>query len=599
MLDSCRHFQTKDFIKRYIDLLAYHKMNIFHWHLTEDEAWRIEIKKYPKLTEIGAWPGDKESGFGGYWGPELKAAGFDGIIVEGAAKAPVYLWLHDGECEIRDARPWWGKLADEVQHGLEAEIGDPKVRVLQTGIAGEKGVRYAALVNQQRHFHGRSGLGAVMGAKNLKAIVCRGRQRLRPARPQAFKDVLRWWREHYDQNEDRRHVYGTAGGVPQLEADGILPTRNFRDGSFEHADAISGQRMSETILTKAGTCFACAVACKREVEVPERGVTPEYGGPEYETIAALGSLQGIGDLRYIAEANAKLANYVLDSISTGATVAFAMECFEAGLLTTADTDGLELRFGNQEAAMQMIDRIARREGLGDLLAEGVMRAAAQIGGGAEQFAMHVKGQELPMHEPRGKRSLGLAYATSPTGADHMEAPHDPFYTAFNPSGDHFLAELGMLASVDPLDMGARKVRAYHYSQLVWSLYDTLGMCDFVGVPIGVLTLTKLVETTAAITGWDTSLFELLKCAERGNALKRVFNIREGFTPADDCLPQRLHGPLGNGALEGVGIDPDEFAAMLHTYYDMAGWDRETGMPTPARLAELDLDWVSEPSGSPA
>ena len=245
------------------------------------------LNRYSAIAKSPLTGGYGESEAGGYWGPELKAAGFDGIALEGAAAHPVYLWVHDGTCEIRDARHLWGRLADEVQHTLEGEHGS-RVRVLQTGVAGERRVRYAALVNQQRHFHGRGGLGAVLGAKNLKAIVCRGTQRLRPADPEAFKQVLRWWREHYDQSTDRRHLYGTAGIAPALDADGILPTRNFRDGHFEQVGEISGQRMSETILKNAGTCFACAVACKREVEVAERGVTVEYGGPEYETVAAHG-----------------------------------------------------------------------------------------------------------------------------------------------------------------------------------------------------------------------------------------------------------------------------------------------------------------------
>ena len=534
-----------------------------------------------------------ESEAGGYWGPELKTAGFDGIIVEGAADSPVYLFVHDGSCEIRDASSYWGKLADEVQHGLEAEIGDSRIRVLQTGIAGENGVRFAALVNQQRHFHGRSGLGAVMGSKKLKAIVCRGKGRIEPASREGFTEVLDWWRKIYNQSADGLHDMGTSRGVGALDADGILPTRNFREGSFEHASEITGQVMRDTILANRGTCFACAVACKREVEIEGTDVKAEYGGPEYETIAAVGSLQGIGDLHHIARANKMLAQYVLDSISTGAAIAFAMECYEEGILTRDDTGGLELTFGNQEAALKLIDMIARREGIGDILAEGVMRAAETFGKGAEKYALHVKGQEFPMHEPRGKRSLALAYSTSPTGADHMEAPHDPFFESFDPSGINPLSPLGLIEPVDRLDMGPKKVRAFFYAQLVWSLYDTVGMCDFVGVPINDLALDQLVKSVAAITGWNVSLYELLKAAERAAALKRAFNVREGFGPGDDNLPDRMFEPLLGGSLKGVAIDRGEFARMLELYYDMVGWDKESGFPTRAKLAELDLDWVED------
>lgn len=547
--------------------------------------------RYSAIAKSPLTGGYGESEAGGYWGPELKAAGFDGIIVEGQAKEPVYLWVHDGQVELRDASRYWGRLADQVQRGLEEELGDPRIRVLQTGIAGENRVRYAAMVNQLHHFHGRTGLGAVMGAKQLKAIVCRGHRKVEPADGAAFKEVVRWFREHYDRDHDTMHDMGTARGVRILDADGILPTRNFRGGSFAQAAAISGQTLRDTILVNRGTCFACAVACKREVAVPELGVTPEHGGPEYETIAAHGSLLEIGDLKRIALANQLLGQYVLDSISTGAVIAFAMECYEQGILTREETGGLELNFGNAEAALKLIEWIARREGIGDLLAEGVKRAAARLGRGAEAFALHVKGQELPMHEPRGKRGLALAYATSATGADHMEAPHDPVFESFDPAGPSPLSALGLIEPIDRFDMGPKKVKAYYYAQLVWGLYDTIGLCDFVGEPINALALNRLVDGVRAATGWPVSLWELLKAAERANNLKRAFNAREGIGPQEDALPERLFQPLENGALKGVAIDRKGFERMLELYYDMAGWDRQTGFPTPAKLAELDLEWL--------
>ncbi|MEW6751364.1 MAG: aldehyde ferredoxin oxidoreductase family protein [Candidatus Latescibacterota bacterium] len=547
--------------------------------------------RYSAVAKSPLTGGYGESEAGGYWGPELKMAGFDGIIVEGQAPSPVYLWVHDGEAELRDAGRYWGRLADQVQHGLEEELADPRIRVLQTGVAGERGVRFAAMVNQQRHFHGRCGLGACMGSKRLKAIACRGRKRVEPADDRAVKEVVRWLREHYDRKSDTMHDMGTSRGVLPLDRDGILPTRNFRQGSFEQAAEICGQRMRDTILVNRGTCYACAVACKREVAIPELGVAPEHGGPEYETIAAHGSGLGIGSLDHIARANQLAGQYVLDSISSGMVIAFAMECFEHGILTREDTGGVELTFGNGDAALRLLEMIARREGIGDLLAEGVRRAAAKLGRGAERFALHVKGQELPMHEPRGKRSLALAYATSATGADHMEAPHDPFFESFDPHGTSALSAMGLIEPVDRLDMGPRKVKTYYYAQLVWGLYDTIGMCDFVGEPINALVLNKLVECVQGVTGWPVSLWELIKASERANNLKRVFSVREGLGPQDDVLPERLFQPLENGALKGVAIDREEFGRMLVAYYDMAGWDRGTGFPTPAKLAELDLGWL--------
>ena len=529
-----------------------------------------------------------ESEAGGWWGPELRAAGYDGLVIRGQAESPVYLWIKDGQVEFRDARPYWGRLSGEVQDGLEQELGDKRIRVLQTGVAGERGVRFAAIVNQLKHFHGRGGLGAVMGAKRLKAIVVRGTKPPLAVDKDGARGALTWFREHYDRSKDRFHTLGSASALLALEASGILPTRNFRDGSFEHARAISGQKMAETILVNRGTCYACAVACKREVAIPEDGVDPKYGGPEYETLAASGSLCGVGDLRALARVNQLLAQYVLDSISTGAVMAFALECYEHGILTKVDTGGLELTWGNAEAIEQLVHRIGRREGIGDVLAEGVRRAAARLGRGAERFALHVKGQELPMHDPRGKKGLSLAYALSPTGADHMEAPHDPLYAGFHPTG-HPMGALGLIEPLDPLTLDAAKVRAFFVTQQLWSFYNAIGMCDFVGSPLNSLEPAPLVSYVNAVTGWNMSLYEVLKVGERANTLARLFNCREGFTPDDDVLPPRLHEGIGNGPLKGQRIDPAEFLAARRVYYEMAGWNPETGRPTSAKLAELGID----------
>ncbi|MCB0094583.1 MAG: aldehyde ferredoxin oxidoreductase family protein [Caldilineaceae bacterium] len=542
--------------------------------------------RYTAAAKSPLTGGFGEAEAGGYWGPELKRTGFDGIIVHGQSEKPVYLYIHDGECEFRDASHYWGKLAGEVQDGLEEELDDKRICVLQTGVAGENLVLYAAIVNQLRHFHGRAGLGAVMGSKKLKAIVVRGRERVAPESREGARDVVKWFQENYDKENDRMHLFGTAGGVGGLDADGILPTFNFRQGTFEHAKEISGQTMADTILVNRGTCFSCTVACKREVEVESRGVSAKYGGMEYEIIGALGSLCGVGDLEAIAEGSQWVNKYVLDGISTGVAIAFAMECYENGILTKEDTDGIELTWGNADAMIAMIHKIGKREGLGNILADGVKRAAEQIGKGSEKFALHVKGQELPMHEPRGKRSLTLAYAVSPTGADHMEAIHDP---AFEGLGvlDNGLSEVGLTEPLDRMELGPKKVKAFFYAQAIWSLYNSVGMCDFVGIPIGALKLKALRDFINAATGWDMTMWELMKVGERANTLARLFNVREGFSATDDTLPDRIFEPLEKGRLEGIGVDRAEFGQALKTYYQMAGWG-DDGVPTPAKLAELDL-----------
>jgi aldehyde:ferredoxin oxidoreductase len=543
--------------------------------------------RYTAAAKSPLTGGYGESEAGGWWGPELRAAGWDGVVIRGKAEHPVYLWIKDDKVEFRDATAYWGKLSGEVQDGIEVELGDKRVRVLQTGIAGERGVRFAAIVNQLKHFHGRCGLGAVMGAKNLKAVVVRGSKPPVAADKDRAKAQLVWFKDHYDRSKDRFHQLGSSSGVLALEASGILPTRNFRDGSFEGAKEISGQKMRDTILVNRGTCYACAVACKREVEVKELGVTPKFGGPEYESLAASGSLCGVSDLNALALVNQLYAQYVLDSISAGCAIAFAMECYEHGIITKEMTGGLELTWGNADSVIQLAHQIGRREGIGRLLGEGVKRAAEALGKGAERFALHVKGQELPMHDPRGKKGLSLAYALSPTGADHMEAPHDPLYAGFHPQG-HPMGPLGLIEPLDPLTLDAKKVRAFFVTQQVWSSYNSVGMCDFVGAPLNTLEMQPLIDYINGVTGWNMSLFELMKVGERNNTLARVFNCRDGFTPADDVLPQRLHEGIGNGALKGSRVDPAEFLAARRTYYEMAGWDPETGRPTAAKLAELDV-----------
>ncbi len=543
--------------------------------------------RYTAAAKSPLTEGYGESEAGGWWGPELRAAGWDGVVVHGKAEHPTYVWIKDDQVEFRDARPYWGKLSGDVQDGLEVELGDKRIRVLQCGVSGERLVRYAAIVNQLKHFHGRGGLGAVMGGKNLKAIAVRGSKPPVASDKTEAKNQLVWFKDHYDRSKDRFHQLGSSSGVLALEASGILPTRNFRDGSFEGAKEISGQRMRDTILVNRGTCYACAVACKREVEVKELGVTPKYGGPEYETLAASGSLCGVSDLNALALVNQLHAQYVLDSISTGAVCAFAMECYEHGIITKEMTGGLDLTWGNADAVIQLVHRIGRREGIGDLLAEGVKRAAKKLGKGAERFALHVKGQELPMHDPRGKKGLSLAYALSPTGADHMEAPHDPLYAGFHPQG-HPLGGLGLIEPLDPLVLDAKKVRAFFVTQQVWSAYNSVGMCDFVGAPLNALELQPMIDYINGVTGWNMSVFEMMKVGERNNTLARMFNVREGFTPEDDILPQRMHEGIGNGALKGQAIDPDQFFAARRTYYEMAGWDPQTGTPTAAKLAELGV-----------
>jgi aldehyde:ferredoxin oxidoreductase len=381
--------------------------------------------------------GDSQAG--GFWPAELKFAGFDGIVIRGKSPRPVYLWIHDGQAELRDATHLWGKLTGPVDDQLKQELaerlrteeGDDKIQVLQIGPAGEKLSRIACLINMCNRANGRTGMGAVMGSKNLRAVAVRGTQKLNAADPAAMTQLAKRGKENFDAIPDVRGLglNGTADGVPFQNAAGTLPTRNWNEGQFEGFQAISGETMSATILKARDSCFGCLIRCKRVVETDYKGapVMPQYGGPEYETISTMGSYCGISDLKAIALANQICNQYGLDTISCGATVSFAMECFENALITEKDTGGIALQFGNSDALVRMVELMGKREGFGAVLADGSERAARHIGKHASDLLITVKGSESPAHMPQAKKSLSIIYAVNPFGADHQSHEHDPYY----------------------------------------------------------------------------------------------------------------------------------------------------------------------------
>lgn len=531
--------------------------------------------------------GDAEGG--GYWAAGLKRAGYDTIIIEGKAETPVYLWVEDGRVELRDARHLWGKSTGDVLKIMLHELGGRGIYTTMIGPAGEKMVRYACIINDLAHAAGRTGTGAVMGAKNLKAIAVRGSNALEMADPEGVEALAQWLRDNAVAKMGRFHDLGTAGGVTGLDRAGGLPTRNFQQNTFEGAAKISGRAMKETILFGCGHCYdACPMRCKRIIALEEPyEINPIYGGPEYETVASLGSNCGIDDLRAIAKGHELCNAYGLDTISTGMSIAFAMECFERGILSERDTDGLELRFGTAEAMLKMVELIAYREGIGDLLAEGTAKAAQVIGKGAEKYALHVKGQPIPMHEPRYKQGMGLGYAMSPTGADHRHNMHDSMFTAPGSSLEEVKA-LGILEPLPLTDLSPAKVRMLTY-YLYWQhLVDCLGFCYFIPFDHN-----QVVDLVRAVTGWNTSLWELMKVGERCVAMTRAFNIRHGFGPEDDTLPKRFFTPFSSGPLQGVGIDEQKFCQAKETFYSMVGWDNVRGAPTKGKLQELGIDWVAD------
>ncbi len=537
--------------------------------------------------------GIAKSEVGGFFGAELKKAGYDCLIVKGKASSPVYLWLHDGQVEIKDARNLWGKTVLETQDDLEKELGQRFVRTATIGQGGENLDAIACIMTDLRNAAGRGGLGAVMGSKNLKTVAVKARGVPQAANPEKLRDMAKWMNNNYMNVGAGAsfHELGTGNIALMVGGNSIgnLPIRNWSDGDFPEAGKITAEAVRDQYRVAMEACPACQVRCKKVVELENESykVDRRNGGPEYETLASFGSFLGIDDLAAVCRANELCSLYSLDVISTGGAIAFAMECFEKEILTPADTNGLDLRFGNADAMLKVIDMIAHREGIGDILADGSRKAAQRIGRGSEEYAMQVKGVEFGMHEPRLKQGLGLIYSVAANGADHVSGVHD---TAFMQEGPA-MAGARALGSLDPLpanDLSAAKVALAGNVHLRNLFSDSLVMCNFTP-----WTFNQHVELLGASTGWDYTTVEALKQGERVATMSRVFNLREGLTAADDHLPKRFFNPTPRGALKNTPINPDAMNQAIHMFYNKMGWDSETGVPTPEKLADLGISWVGD------
>ena len=549
-----------------------------------------------RLTATAKSPltdGVGDSQCGGFFPAELKFAGFDGIVVHGQAEKPVYLWIHDGEAELRPADHLWGKTTGEVDDLLQEELGDKRIQVMQTGIAGENGVRYAAIINMSNRANGRTGMGAVMGAKKLKAIVVRGKQRPTLADKKGLNELARWGSGNFEDSDVYGlGLFGTAEVLSFQQGDGGLPTRNWSSGSFEGWEPIDGKTMAKTILKERDTCYACTVRCKRVVEVTEGPyrVDPRYGGPEYETLATFGSYCGIDNLEAVSYANQLCNMYGMDTISCGATIAWAMDAFEAGLLTLEDTGGLELHFGDHEMMTRLVEMIAHREGFGALLAEGSARAAEKIGRGSEDLVVTAKKQEFPAHMPQVKRSLGLIYAVNPFGADHQSSEHDPSYKGY----PERMTQIGLTDPQPSDNLNAEKVKFAYTTECLYSAMDSVNVCQFVyGPSWHLFDVKQLTEMISLVTGWNVSVEELLAVGERRLNLLRAFNAREGFGRNEDKLPKKMFKALKGGASDGVYLTEAELETAKDLYYELSGWDVETGMPTKQKLNALGFSWLAD------
>ena len=507
-----------------------------------------------------------ETTFGGFWGSELKLAGYDGVIVQGKAEKPVYLWISNYETEIRDASHLYGMGTYDTCRAIK--LGDGKVRVICIGPSGERLVRIAALITDDERVGGRTGVGAVMGSKNLKAIAVRGRRRVDIADEAKVRKLSKEFFEIIKNSTRAKGLTldGTAGGVEPFEALGNLPIKNWTKGTFENAEKISGTTITRTLLTRRTTCFACPISCGRQVKV--KGPYAFVGrGPEYETVAALGSLCLNDNLESIAKANKLCNQYGIDTISAGCVIAFAMECFEKGLITKRDTEGIDLSWGNYESILKITELICKREGFGATLGEGVRIATQKIGKGAEKCAMHVKGLEIPMHNPRVFKSMGLAYATSNRGACHLQGMPMMVERGI------LLPEFGFDHKLDGFSIKGKPYLTKVHQDLCTAI-DALGICKF--AVIGVIPITFLARLYSTVTGWDVSHHDLLKLGERIWNLKRAFNVKMGISRKYDTLPKRfLEETVNEGLAKGQIV---ELEPMLNEYYKLRGWD-EQGKPT--------------------
>jgi aldehyde:ferredoxin oxidoreductase len=556
---------------------------------------RINVNaKSPMSLGIG------DSQAGGFFPAEFKFAGYDGVIFRGKSPKPVYLSIIDGEANLHDAPHLMGKVTGEVDELVRQELGDPKVEIAQIGPAAEIGVRFSGIVNMSNRVNGRTGMGLVMASKNLKAVVVRGKNKPAVANPGALAALNKMGPKLMPENPDMDGLgkLGTASVVMFNNSIGTLPTRNYTEGAFELADPISGEVMAETILKKRDTCYACVVRCKRVVEITEGKYTadPYYGGAEYETIATFGSYCGIGDLAVVSQAHQVCDMYGVDTISCGATIAFAMECFEKGIIGLEDTGGIELRFGNSDAMLEVLQQVVTKTGaLGPILAEGSARAAKVWGPAAEECLITCKNEEAPAHMPQAKRSLALIYAVNNFGADHQSSEHDPYYEegigGFNLDR---LMEIDLKEPPPFRSLGPEKVRFAAYTQIFYSMMDSLELCQFVYGPTWTLYGPKeTVDMIQAVTGWKVSMFELMKVGERRINMMRAFNVREGFGRKDDQLPVKFFKPLaGEGPTAGVALDRVEFNNALDLYYQMMGWT-ENGIPAAEKYAELGIEWVNQ------
>lgn len=518
---------------------------------------------------------------GGYFPAEIKYAGYDGIIIEGKAKKPTYLWINDNNVELRDASHLWGKLTSEVETSLKKEVGDDTARVAVIGPAGENLSNLSIVRNDYSHHSGRGGAGAVMGSKNLKAVVIRGSQGVRIAHPEALMNYILTTVEEKITRGKMAIVatglmnYGTLSGIPGMNAANILATRNFQKGQFEGAQEMDLDGVRKTLGIRDTACMSCSIACCKFGQAksgPYAGV--KAGAIQQETHSMMGSNLDIDSEEFIVQANALCDDLGLDTIGTGSVIGFAMECYERGLLSQEDLDGIDMRFGNEAAVLKVLPMIAYRQGIGNLLAQGVKLTSEKVGRGSEEFAMHTKGLAYPAYRPGiSSPAFALAYAIADRGGCHRRARP-------------FVAEQTLTPFVT--DGRAQLVKALYDERIPWHCATC---CDLVTCTVG-LDFKDAAYIFSVVTGWGFTEDDMRTLGDRVASLIRVYNLREGTTRADDTLAPRSFQVETTGPAAGKALTKEMLDAMLDEYYALRGWDKE-GVPTPETLKKLNLGDVAK------
>lgn len=555
------------------------------------QSGRFNVGAKSPLT--GVWG---ESNAGGQWAAVLKYAGYDALVIQGRAEAPVYLLIDDDTVEFRNASSLWGKDVWQTEDIIAREMGDDQIKVASIGQAGENLVRFAGIINTRYRAAARAGLGAVMGSKKLKAIAIRGSNDVRIAHAAKFSDLINdittKLANHISTVSLRK--YGTSQLNEIMNEIGRFPTKNFQTGVFPKIGQLSGNVLVEKYKIKDQACFSCHFACKNYILVRSGPYAGSYGAhPEYETVNSFGGRCWNDDLESIIHLNWLCDRYGLDSISTGGTISFAMELWEKGIINEKDTDGLDFSWGNKETIIEMVHRIAARKGFGNILAEGVMRAAERINKGAKEYAMHVKGLEISAQDGRAQKSMAIAHATSVRGADHLR--HCSFFDEVgNPEaikghfGEQYLPEMA-----DRLEAKYKGILAKECEDFA-TLLNSLVLCnagDTFWPPV--IWWDNLTEVYEAVTGIETFKTDLQKSADMIICLKRAYNIRLGLARKDDILPKRFFEPAPAGPCKGQIV---ELKPMLDEYYTARGWDVETGLISRSKLNEVGLKEVADQLG---